>query len=606
MCGIFAAINNQPVTDCLIKGLEALSYRGYDSSGIVISGEQKLERLRCAGKIGNLSKKLAGNPLSGFTGIAHTRWATHGEATENNAHPHMHGDVAVVHNGIIENYVALRCRLSGEGFYFESDTDTEVIPVLISSFLNQGLDNISALRSALEELEGSYAVAVVFASEPNTLYAARNGSPLVIGKSEEGFLLASDTIAFGLHTAEVCHLKDGDVARVSLNDVSVSDTKGQTVSRAFLPHNPLDGDAGKQGFRHYMMKEIQEQPAVVARTLEAYSLDGRIDWHQFPVSTFIPIERFSFVACGTSYYAGMIGKYWMENLASLPSDVDIASEYRYRNSPIAKHTSTLFISQSGETADTLAALRYTKALNSYTLSMINVPTSTMANESDSVMRTYAGPEIGVASTKAFTGQLVTLLLLALATARSHGNLPGSEQVKITHALSLLPKQISDFLSDTRVIQDIAGAIYQADNALFLGRGVAFPLALEGALKLKEISYIHAEAYPAGELKHGPIALVDKGLPVVIIAPPGDLQTKTLSNLREVTSRGAKVILISDADGIAQAQSHIFRAIEMPDVHSSILPILYTLPLQLLAYYVAALKGTDIDQPRNLAKSVTVE
>jgi len=608
MCGIFAAINNGSVTHHLIDGLQNLSYRGYDSAGIVVASEHALWRRRAPGKLENLKKTLQLDPLHGKTGIAHTRWATHGAATKKNAHPHMTAKVAVAHNGIIENYQALREELEAEGYYFKSDTDSEVIPLLITRCLDHGDNYLQATRKALDNLEGSYAVAAIFNDCPDMLLAARSGSPLVIGEGETGFFLASDTNALTSKASKVCYLKDGDLACIRADGVSITSGNQTPVNRTMHPIQDVSEAMGKQGHPHYMLKEIYQQPSVVEQTLQQFiELNG----DQLSLSplniNLANRQRLSIVACGTSYYAGMIGKHWFESLSSLLTDVEIASEFRYRDAPVDPHNAALFISQSGETADTLAAMEYAKRAGQDCYSILNVSNSSMEQASDGVLKTLAGTEIGVASTKAFTAQLTVLLSLSISLAYTNGYIDALEQNRLLGQFQRLGKQMRHFIdSHQNPIKQLAKTLQQANSMLFLGRGVAYPLALEGALKLKEISYIHAEAYPAGELKHGPIALVDEKIPVVIIAPPGPLFAKTLSNLREVSSRGAKVVLISNQQGVKEAEKYIDGAIVMPEIETIFQPILYSLPLQLLAYHTAAWKGTDIDQPRNLAKSVTVE
>lgn len=608
MCGIFAAINGHSITNNLMAGLEALSYRGYDSAGIVVVNRQGLERRRAKGKLENLAKRLKSKPVDGMIGIAHTRWATHGAPTRHNAHPHMTSQVAVAHNGIIENYQLLRDDLEKDGYQFQSETDSEVIPLLITRCLDQGMDHSQAMHEALACLDGSFAVATVFHDRPDMMLAARRGSPLVLGRAEGGFYLASDTNALASKADMICHLEDGDLACVQRDKLSITDVDGQPVTRAMQPLGDAAVDCSRQGYRHYMLKEIHEQPEVIKRTAAQFldTSGSKTRLAPFPIELG-HLQRLSIIACGTSHYAGMIGKYWLEAFSALPTDIDIASESRYRNAPLSPDTAALFISQSGETADTLAALRHAKAAGQTCFSIVNVDNSSMALESDSLLQTLAGPEIGVASTKAFTAQLAVLLNLTLAIARANNRIDADEESRLLMQLQRLPEMMRCFVQDHKhLIQQIAVKLQHAKNMLYLGRGIAFPLAQEGALKLKEISYIHAEAYPAGELKHGPIALVDEQMPVVVIAPPGDLFAKTLSNLREVASRGARVVLISNQAGVDAARDHIRDAIIMPEVETLLQPILYALPLQLLAYHIAVLKGTDIDQPRNLAKSVTVE
>lgn len=607
MCGIFAAVSTSSVTPTLVDGLNALSYRGYDSSGIVIADKTGLQRRRSQGKINALSCLLRQHPLDGYVGIAHTRWATHGAPSEQNAHPHMTAQVAVVHNGIIENYPQLKAKLEQQGYQFDSETDSETIPKLITQLLDNGHSPEQAMRDVVKQLDGSFAIAVVFASRPDTIYAARFGCPLVIGQGNTGHFVSSDHIALARVARNLCHLEDGDIAKISLKQIIITDIHGHITSRKMTPLCISTQDCDKQGYRHYMLKEIHQQPEVIRHTLNYYcdidTLNFKDDRFPAHLESF---SRLSMIACGTSYYAAMLARHWFEQFAAIPVDVDVASEYRYRQSPLCPRTLSLFISQSGETADTLAALKYTKKQGLTCLSLLNVDSSTMASASDQVLRTLAGAEIGVASTKAFTGQLMVLLLTALFAAQKMSTMHSETHRQLLKALIALPEKMSTVIDGLAAIENIAQTLIHQQHVMYLGRGEAYPLALEGALKLKEISYIHAEAYPAGELKHGPIALIDENMPVVFIAPAGPLMRKTLSNLREVAARGAKIILISNKDGIEIAKDHISHSIEMPDTDPVLQPILYTLPLQLLAYHVACMRGTDVDQPRNLAKSVTVE
>jgi glucosamine--fructose-6-phosphate aminotransferase (isomerizing) len=607
MCGIYGVINGQSVTGSLMAGLSSLSYRGYDSAGIAVIGPAGLERRRAEGKLEQLACLLESAPVEGTVGIAHTRWATHGSPTRRNAHPHMTAKVAVVHNGIIENCLELRKLLEGEGYVFQSDTDSEVVPLMVTRFLDMGMDEVSALRGTSDLLDGSFAIAAVFNDCPDMLFAMRQGSPLVLSQSRNGCAIASDANALGEDARDVCYLQDGDLACIGKSGAVILDASGTKVERQMLRVDIKGQRQGKEGYRHFMLKEIHQQPEVLAKTAAHY-LDSDAAAIRLPELPFRleTLQRLSIVACGTSHYAGMIGKYWLEGFSGLPVNLDIASEYRYRNAPLSRDEAALFISQSGETADTLAALRYARNAGQKSLSLVNVPNSSMAQESDGYFPTLAGTEIGVASTKAFTAQMTVLLLFALAVARSNRLLDAVEEKRLTGQVLKLPEVMSEFLKDDDNIRCVARKLQHAANIIYLGRGIAYPLALEGALKLKEISYIHAEAYPAGELKHGPIALIDDQMPIVMIAPPGPLFGKSISNLREVASRGARIILISNQDGANEAAEFIEDAIVMPDTEELLVPILYTLPLQLLAYHVAVLKGTDVDQPRNLAKSVTVE
>lgn len=607
MCGIFAAINTGSVTCHLIKGLQDLAYRGYDSAGIAIIGSNGLQRRRAEGKLECLIQSLDNKPLDGSIGIAHTRWATHGVANTRNAHPHMTSRVAVVHNGIIENSHKLHRKLEAQGYHFESDTDSETIPQLITFYLDAGMNHEAALRAALDQLEGSFAIAALFNDLPDCLFAARRGSPLALGYNNGAYFLSSDINALKAVAERACHLEDGDLVRIGLRHIEISDWQNHSVERPLQTICARQPTLDKQGFRHYMLKEIYQQGAVLDQTRTHY-LPTTGEIIELPTLPFnlARLQRLNIVACGTSYYAGLIAKYWLEGFAGLAVDVDIASEYRYRGAPQCPNSATLFISQSGETADTLAALRQAKQAGQPCLSIVNVLDSSIAHESDTIFPTLAGTEIGVAATKTFTAQLTVLVLLTLEAAQCRGLIDKTEQKRLLRKLSQLSSIIDSFLNRENNILSIADSLREVEHILFMGRGIAFPLALEGALKLKEISYIHAEAYPAGELKHGPIALIDSTMPVIVVAPPGALFAKTLSNLREVHSRGARIILISDQQGITEAIDYIETAITIPDIEPLLQPFIYTLALQLLAYHCAVLRGTNVDQPRNLAKSVTVE
>ena len=607
MCGIFAAINGSSVTHSEIEGLRALAYRGYDSAGIAIIGANGLERRRASGKIDNLVAHLGDNPLAGPIGIGHTRWATHGKPTEDNAHPHMTDRVAVVHNGIIENYAELRTEMEEQGFAFSSETDSEVIPILLTHYMNAGQMPAEAMRTVSGRLQGAFAVVAIFNDDPDHLYAARQNSPLVVGASVNGGYLSSDANAFGNQVQRICHMQNGDVAMISRTDVKIFDHLGGIADRQWTDYDHLSESVGKEGYRHFMLKEMHEQPAVIEKTLDYY-LDSQGEQLALPTLPFDPanVRRLSIVACGTSYYAGTVAKYMIEEMIGIAVDVDIASEFHTRGVELDPQQPVLFISQSGETADTLAALRHAKAQGAKTLAIVNVANSTMGVESDCMLPTLAGPEIGVASTKAFTAQLTTLISLALFIARAKGRMNDDEVKTAIQAIRDVTPSFSKLLEDQNEIISISQHIQHVDHILYVGRGTAYPMAMEGALKLKEISYIHAEAYAAGELKHGPIALLDDDLQVVMVAPPGPLFEKTLSNLREIASRGAKITLISDEAGVKKANAFIANAITMPSCEDIAIPLLYALPLQLLAYHVAVMKGTDVDQPRNLAKSVTVE
>lgn len=603
MCGIFGVVNDQQAAQTLISGLRALEYRGYDSAGIATIDDKVIDVCRANGKLNNLESALQNHPLSGRTGIAHTRWATHGEPTVINAHPHMTDDVALVHNGIIENYQELRTELEANGHVFTSDTDSEVLPMLISDFLAKGYKPLIATKRALSRVRGTYAIGALFNGKDGQIIAARRGSPLVVGFNKQSAFIASDAVAASLMADEVIYLEEGDLALVEAGDIYIFDKHMDVVNR---PRKRIEHSAegvSKEGHEHFMHKEIHEQTIAVQRTLDGLN---QLSLSAAPEMDFAEIDRLHIIACGTSYYAAMVAKYWFEKLARLPVEVDLASEFRYREPPLIEKGGCLFVSQSGETADTLAALRYAKEQRQFCLSIVNVPDSSIARESDFVYRTLCGPEIGVASTKAFTSQLTVLIRLAVDAARQRF---AQEETQLNNLMSILgevPHCIATALQHESAIQQVARILDKATSAIFLGRGQCYPIALEGALKLKEISYIHAEGYAAGELKHGPIALIDKEMPVVVLAPFDGLFEKTISNLQEVRARGAKVILISDQRGIAACGDKADAAIEMPTASAALHPILYSIPVQLLAYHTAVLRETDVDQPRNLAKSVTVE
>jgi glutamine---fructose-6-phosphate transaminase (isomerizing) len=607
MCGIVGAVNGTSVVPELLGGLRRLEYRGYDSAGIAVLDGRHLERRRAKGKLTNLENLLAQDPIDGRIGIAHTRWATHGVPSVANAHPHATSDVAVVHNGIIENFRELRQEMEGRGQIFESSTDTEVIPRLITSYLEDGLSPEEATRQALERLRGAYALGILFDGEDNRVFAARKGSPLVLGIADNANYLASDAMALAAVAPEVIYLEDGDWAQIGQDRVEIRDNRGRHVRRPARRMTHDSATVGKNGYRHYMQKEIHEQPDAVRRTLATvYDIsEAKVVLPDLPFDL-ATLSRLTIVACGTSYHAGLVARYWFERYAGLPVDVDTASEFRYREPPLEAGGAALFISQSGETADTLAALRHVKACGQHAVAVVNVPESTMAREADVVLETRAGTEIGVASTKAFTTQLTVLAGLAIAAGRARGVLSATEEDTLTAALLRLPNQIEDALERESSYAEIARVFARARSTLFMGRGTAFPIALEGALKLKEISYIHAEGYGAGELKHGPIALIDETVPVVVVAPRDGLFEKTVSNLQEVKARGGRIVLLSDDEGIAEAGDEAAGTVALPQSDPLVAPILYTVPLQLLAYHVAVAKGTDVDQPRNLAKSVTVE
>lgn len=608
MCGIVGIISNRQVTPLLIDGLKRLEYRGYDSAGVATLVDGKIERRRAKGKIVNLEKKIAENPLPGTIGIGHTRWATHGVPNEANAHPHATKHVAVVHNGIIENYRELRDELKELGHVFESETDTEVVVHLISQKIEEGLSAEEAVKQSLKRLKGAFALAIVFAGRNDIIIGARKGSPLAVGFGEGEMFLGSDALALAPLTQKIMYLEDGDWVVLTHSSATVYDENGGEVKRPVVQSAASGAMIGKGGYRHFMLKEIYEQPQVIGDTLNTM-INQDMDTITLPNVPFDLKEmtRLTIVACGTSYYAGLVGKYWIESIARVPVDIDVASEFRYRRPVMEKGGVALFISQSGETADTLAALRYCKEQGQKIVSIVNVPTSTMARESDCVLKTLAGPEIGVASTKAFTTQLTLLACFAIALGRAKGALSRSEESRLSRALVEVPSRAAEVLNNDQAIEKIAqNLMVPAHDVLYLGRGSSYPIALEGALKLKEISYIHAEGYAAGEMKHGPIALIDEGVPVVVVAPTDELFDKTISNMQEVLARGGKVVFFGDKDGVGTVKDRSAATIVLPTVDPFVAPILYAIPVQLLAYHTAVAKGTDVDQPRNLAKSVTVE
>jgi len=607
MCGIIGVLGQATAAPLLLDGLRRLEYRGYDSAGIATLHNGAIERRRIEGKLDRLVDLVDQDAPDGTVGIGHTRWATHGMPTTDNAHPHSNAKVAVVHNGIIENFQALRDELSTCGHVFETETDTEVVVHLLSQALDDGQTPQQATRTMLERVEGAFALGILFAGEDDLLIAARLGSPLAIGYGDGEMFLGSDAMALAPLTRRICYLEEGDWAEITRAGAVVYDQDGGVVERA-VRETALTGAAiGKGNHRHFMHKEIHEQPTVIGDTLHSFfnPLERRIVLPDLAIDL-ANIKRLSIVACGTSFYAGLVARYWFERFAKLPVDLDIASEYRYRDAPQTPGTVGLFISQSGETADTLAAMRHARQQGQPTLSLVNVPESTMDRESSAVLYTLAGPEIGVASTKAFTTQLATLACLAIACGRARGAVSAADEARLAKALLEVPARAAEVLNHDGRIREIGDAIQRVRDVLYIGRGTSYAIALEGALKLKEISYIHAEAYAAGELKHGPIALIDDGVPVIVIAPSDALFEKTASNIEEVAARGGRVILISDEQGVARLGGRASESITMPVVDSLVAPILYALPVQLLAYHVAVFKGTDVDQPRNLAKSVTVE
>jgi glucosamine--fructose-6-phosphate aminotransferase (isomerizing) len=608
MCGIVGILGRGPVADQIVDSLKRLEYRGYDSAGVATLEGSHLDRRRAEGKLKNLEAKLGKSPLSGHIGIGHTRWATHGKPTEANAHPHAAEGVAVVHNGIIENFRELRIELEKSGAKFTSETDTEVVAHLVSSYLQKGASPVDAVKQALPRLKGAFALAFVFKDHDDLMVGARKGSPLAVGYGDGEMYLGSDAIALAPFTDDISYLEDGDWVVLNRKGAVVHDEQGKVVKRDVLKSGASSFMVDKANYRHFMAKEIHEQPEVVGHTLARY-VDMASERVALPTKLpfdFKEVQRISITACGTASYAGFVAKYWFERFARVPVEVDVASEFRYREAPVRKGDLAIFISQSGETADTLAALRYAKEQGMHTLAVVNVPTSTIARESETVMPTLAGPEIGVASTKAFTCQLMTLAALAVAAGKARGELSDSDEAKLVHGLIEIPRLMADALTHEHEIEKLARDIAKSKDVLYLGRGTSYPLALEGALKLKEISYIHAEGYAAGELKHGPIALIDETMPVVVIAPYDRVFDKTVSNMQEVAARGGRIILMTDAKGAEEATVDSLVTIVMPDMAAAFTPLVYAIPVQLLAYHTAVVMGTDVDQPRNLAKSVTVE
>ena len=607
MCGIIGIIGQHPVAPLLVEGLKRLEYRGYDSAGIATLVNGHIDRRRAEGKLVNLEAKLGTEPLQGTVGIGHTRWATHGGPTENNAHPHATQRVAIVHNGIIENFRELKAELEERQHRFETETDTEIVAHLVTRYLNEGMAPAQAASAALKRLEGAFSFAMLFAGEHELMIGARRGTPLAVGYGESEMYLASDAYALAPLTNRISYLQDGDWVEVTRSGAVVHGADDAVVERPIKQTSVSGAMTGKAGYRHFMLKEIYEQPEALSDTLNAFvhPSTGRITLPEMPFDI-AAAPKITIVACGTAYLAGMVAKYWLERIARMPVELDIASEFRYREAPMPDGGVALFISQSGETLDTLEALRYARRQNQRILSIVNSQESTIERESDAVLHTLAGPEIGVASTKAFTTQLAVLACLTLAIACRKGVIEAGQEDEIALALRELPKRMAEVLNHDDRIKELAAEVMQARDVLYLGRGSAYPLALEGALKLKEISYIHAEGYAAGEMKHGPIALIDENVPVIVVAPHDPLFEKTASNVQEVVARGGKVLLLSDAAGIEKIGYKVKWAVEMPAAHPFVSPILYAVPVQLLAYHVAVLKGTDVDQPRNLAKSVTVE
>jgi glucosamine--fructose-6-phosphate aminotransferase (isomerizing) len=607
MCGIIGIIGKKAVSPLLIEGLRRLEYRGYDSAGVATLVDGRIERRRAEGKLDRLDERLKQAPLAGRIGIGHTRWATHGVPSETNAHPIATDRVAVVHNGIIENFQELKDELLRWGHAFETQTDTEVVAALVTRHLVEGMTPAEAAAKAFKRLEGVFAVVLLFAGEPDLLICARRAAPLAIGFGDGEMYVGSDALALAPLTRRILYLEEGDWAVVTAEGASVFDAEGKRAERP-IRETALSGALiGKGNHRHFMEKEIFEQPAVIGDTLRAHFNPSTRSVHLATLPfELADVTKVTVVACGTAFHAGLVAKYWLERIARVPVEVDVASEFRYRAADMPKNGLALFVSQSGETADTLAALRYAKEQRQRIVAVVNQPESTIAREAQAVLPTLAGPEIGVASTKAFTTQLMALACFTIAMGRARGSIDAAAEAKLSTALTEVPARASDVLNHAERITELAAFIAEARDVLYLGRGTAYPLALEGALKLKEISYIHAEGYAAGEMKHGPIALIDEHVPVIVLAPRDDLFEKTASNIQEVAARGGKVVMISDRDGLERMAGRLAAAIEVPPCDPFVAPLLYAIPVQLLAYHVAVLKGTDVDQPRNLAKSVTVE
>ena len=607
MCGIIGILSSGDVAPQLIDGLRRLEYRGYDSAGVATLVDGRIERRRAEGKLVNLESVLESEPLPGDVGIGHTRWATHGVPNQANAHPHATHRVAVVHNGIIENFQSLRAELAEAGHNFESDTDTEAIAALITRELDSGATTTQAVVATLRRLEGAFALAIIFAGEHDLMVGARRGSPLAVGHGDGEMFLGSDALALAPLTKRISYLEEGDWALVTRDGAAIYDETGNLAEREIRETELSGALIGKGNYDHFMQKEIFEQPAVVGDTLQSYvnAATREVTLPPLPFDL-AQVPRITVVACGTACYAGWVAKYWLERVAQIPVEIDVASEFRYREAPLPEGGVALFVSQSGETADTLAALRHCRQLGQHVVSVVNVAESSIARESDVVLRTLAGPEIGVASTKAFTTQLAVLACFVIAAGRARGTIDDARAAALAGALTEVPSRMAEVLNHDDDLRALAVDVADARDVLYLGRGTAYPIALEGALKLKEISYIHAEGYAAGEMKHGPIALIDEDVPVIVLAPPDALFDKTLSNVQEVIARGGKVVFMSDAAGVERLAAQAWASITMPLVDDFVAPLLYAIPVQLLAYHTAVVKGTDVDQPRNLAKSVTVE
>jgi len=607
MCGIVGIIGKPGISNLLVDCLKRLEYRGYDSAGIAVIQNKKINCIKSEGKIHNLATKAAKASLKSDIGIGHTRWATHGVPNEKNAHPHCTDNVAVVHNGIIENFETLRKALEKQGHTFSSDTDTEVITHLLDSFIKEGKKPQDAMQMTLEKLEGAFAIAAIFKGEEDLIICARYGSPLAIGIGDGAMFLGSDAMAMAPLTQKICYLEEGDWAILHKNTYQIYDHKNKEVNRTIKNSTLTNAMIGKDGHKHFMMKEIHEQPHIIGELIRLYMNSDKSDFKTYAKELDLKnIESINIIACGTSFYAGLVAKHWIESKIGIPVNVDIASEFRYRCPPITKNSLSIFISQSGETADTLAALKYVKSKKGRCVALVNVPESSIARESDAILKINAGPEIGVASTKAFTAQLSVMACLTLAMGKEKGTISPKEFSELSHALESIPSALLKVFNQEDQIVKAAHYLMKAQSILYLGRGLNFPIAMEGALKLKELSYIHAEGYAAGEMKHGPIALIDENVPVVVLAPNDILFGKTISNVEEVIAREGQVIFLSDAEGMKKFNGKAKFTVEIPKVNDFCTPLLYSLPIQLLAYHTANLKGTDVDQPRNLAKSVTVE
>ncbi len=607
MCGIIGIIGKAEVAPLLMDGLKRLEYRGYDSAGIATLVNGGIERRRAEGKLVNLENRLAEDMPRGRTGIGHTRWATHGVPNETNAHPHATDRVAIVHNGIIENFQELRSELADAGHSFATDTDSEILAHLITEYLNQQMSPQEATAAAVKRLEGAFGLAIVFAGRHDLMIGARRGSPLAVGYGDGEMYLGSDAHALAPLTQRICYLEEGDWVEINAEGAIIHDASDAVVEREVVQTAASGALLGKGNFAHFMLKEIYEQPAVIGDTLNSFfnPVERSVTLPPLPFDL-ATVPRITISACGTAYYAGLVAKYWLEQIARIPVEIDIASEMRYREAPLPEGGVMLVVSQSGETADTLAAMRYARAQGQHIVSVVNVPESTIARESDAVLATHAGPEIGVASTKAFTTQLTVLACIAIAAARARGAIDHEREAALSVALTEVPSRAAEVLNHDERLKEIAADVAEARDVLYLGRGTGYPIALEGALKLKEISYIHAEGYAAGEMKHGPIALIDESVPIIVIAPSDALFEKTASNTQEVVARGGRVIFLSDGRGIDKLGKLAMATVELPSVDPFVAPILYAIPVQLLAYHAAVLKDTDVDQPRNLAKSVTVE